>query len=107
MKTRPVSLRLTAPEFETLKARAADVGGTPTGVARQMIRAALASGDAARQGERLMLIERRMVVIEHQNQSIAQTAEAQAETLQRLLKMFNALIAALSSGDVADEAGPP
>jgi hypothetical protein len=106
MKTRPVSLRLAEREIETLAARATEIGGTPTGIARQLIRAGLAGGDMTNQGERLMLIERRLVVIEQQNQSIVQAAVTQAETLQRLLKMFDALIAALSCGDAAQEAEP-
>ena len=57
MKSRPISLRLTEREIETLEARAVDVGGTPTGVARHLIRAGLAGGDAAAQGERLIMVE--------------------------------------------------
>lgn len=96
MKTRPISLRLTAPEIETLAARAIELGGTATGVARQLIRAGLAGGDAAAQGARLMQIERRLTAVDQQCQALVRASETDAQALRRLAAMFDALIATLS-----------
>jgi hypothetical protein len=106
MKSRPVSLRLTEREIEALEARAVDVGGTPTGVARQLIRAGLAGGDAAAHGERLMQIERRLAAVDQQCQAILQLVEVEAQGLRRLSAMFDALIATLSGSDAMDESRP-
>ena len=62
--TRPVSLRLALRDIEQLQARAVIVSGTATGIARELILTGLAGGDNKALADRLMLIERRLVILE-------------------------------------------
>jgi len=101
-KTRPVSLRLTVQEIERLRARAYELSATVPGVARDLIRAGLAGADNRQLADRLMLVERRLAVLEQLVQDTS-TKAASAETAARdLLSMFDALLQALSNdGDGA------
>ena len=98
-KTRVVSLRLPASEIEALRERAARVRGTHTALAREMIRAGLATGDGPAVAERLMRLDRKLAAVDQNTQAIFARIEAQAETLAHLAAMLDALIAALSGGD--------
>lgn len=102
--TRPLSIRLKASELDALKLRARDFAGAPSAVARDLIRAGLAGGDAQTQAARLLMIERRLAAIDQQTQAIRADAERQAAALDRLSSMFEALLAALA-GDVSTFAG--
>ncbi len=62
--TRPVSVRLAIREVERLQVRAHVVSGTVAGIARELIVTGLAGGDNKALADRLLLIERRLVVLE-------------------------------------------
>jgi len=102
--TRPLSIRLKASELGALKLRARDLAGAPSAVARDLIRAGLAGGDAQTQATRLLMIERRLAAIDQQTQAIRADAEYHATALDRLASMFEALLAALA-GDASTLSG--
>ena len=70
-KTKPVSIRMTLAEIEQLQERAYPLSASVTGVARDLIRSGLAGGDNKALADRLMMIERRIVVIEQQGRDIS------------------------------------
>jgi hypothetical protein len=93
----PVSLRLATREIEQLKARAHRVSGTLTGIARELIVTGLAGGDNKELAERLMIIERRLVVLEGLARDLNdRSARIEAMTRDQRAK-FDALLNALSS----------
>jgi hypothetical protein len=93
----PVSLRLAACDVEQLKARAHRVSGTLTGIARELIVTGLAGGDNKALAERLMIIERRLAVLEGQARDMNDRSE-RIEAIARDLRVkFDALLNALSS----------
>jgi len=94
--TRPVSLRLTKGEIEQLYARAHALSATFSGVARDLIRTGLASGDNKAMADRLMRIERRLVALEQQGQETTARVESIDQAARDLLAMFEALLKALS-----------
>ena len=99
--TRPVSVRLAVREVERLQVRAHVVSGTVAGIARELIITGLAGGDNKALADRLLLIERRLVVLEGAARTAAERAE-RIEALARELRIkFDALINALTSGDGA------
>jgi hypothetical protein len=103
-KTRPLSIRLTYPEREQLQARAYSLSASVTGVARDLIRTGLAGGDNKALADQLMLIERRVVALEHQLRETHAKAQSIDHTARDLLAMFDALLKALtgeSSGTAA------
>jgi hypothetical protein len=63
-KTKPISVRLTKSEIDQLQARAYTLSASITGVARDLIRSGLAGGDNKGLADRLMQIERRIVVLD-------------------------------------------
>jgi hypothetical protein len=84
-------------DIEQLKARARRVSGTLTGIARELIVTGLAGGDNKALAERLMLIERRLVVLESLARELNDKGE-RIETMARDLRAkFDALLDALSS----------
>ena len=99
--TRPVSVRLAIREVERLQARAHVVSGTVAGIARDLIVTGLAGGDSKALAARLMLIERRLIVLE----GVARDASERSERIESLARdlraRFDALLNALSSGDGA------
>ncbi len=99
--TRPVSVRLATREVERLKARAHVVSGTVAGIARELIVTGLAGGDNKALADRLLLIERRLIVLE----GLARTAAERSERIETLAReqrtKFDALLNALTSGDGA------
>ena len=99
--TRPFTLRLAARDIEQLQARAHVVSGTVTAVARELIVTALAGGDNRAMADRLLLIERRLVVLE----GLAREAGERAERIEALAReqrtKFDALLNALTSGEGA------
>jgi hypothetical protein len=99
--TRPVSVRLAIHEVERLQVRAHVVSGTVAGIARELIVTGLAGGDNKALADRLMLIERRLVVLE----GFARNAGGRSERIESLARdlstKFDALLNALSSGDGA------
>jgi hypothetical protein len=64
-KTKPVSIRLAPAEIEQLQGRAY-LSASVTGIARDLIRTGLVGGDKKALADRLMLIEWRLVALEHQ-----------------------------------------
>ncbi len=99
-KTRVVSLRLPASEVEALRKHAARLRGTHTALARELIRAGLAAGDGPVLSERLMRLERKLAAVDQNTLAILERMEAQEAAISHLAVMFDALIAALSDGDV-------
>jgi len=99
--TRPISLRLAPCHVEQLKARAFNVSGTLTGVARELILTGLAGGDNNALAERLMHIERRLTALDALARDVADKAERIEAIGRDLRTMFDALLSALSSSDGA------
>jgi hypothetical protein len=96
-KTKPVSIRLAKGEIDQLQARAYSLSGNVTGVARDLIRTGLAGGDNKALADRLMLIERRIVALEHQGQETHTLIQSIDQAARDLLAMFEALLKALTS----------
>jgi hypothetical protein len=97
----PVSLRLATREIEQLKARAHRVSGTLTAIARELIVTGLAGGDNKALAERLMIIERRLVVLEGLARDVNdRSARIEAMARDQRAK-FDALLNALSSEEGA------
>ena len=103
-KTKPVSIRLAKGEIDQLQARAYTLSASVTGVARDLIRTGLAGGDNKALADRLLLIERRLVVLEQQGQETHARVQSIDRAARDLLAMFEALLKALtgeSTGRVA------
>jgi hypothetical protein len=103
-KTKPVSIRLARSEINQLQARAYTLSASVTGVARDLIRTGLAGGDNKALADRLLLIERRLVVLEQQGQETHARVQSIDRAARDLLAMFEALLKALtgeSTGRVA------
>ena len=94
--TQPLSIRLATTDIDHLAERARRISGTPTGVARELIRAGLTDGDPFTQAERLLKIERRLAAIAQDVQAVLTTATAQSEAATRVETMFEDLLRALS-----------
>ena len=95
--TRPVSLRLAVTHIEQLQARALVVSGTATGVARELILTGLAGGDNRAQADRLMQIERRLVVVDAAARDLSHQSSRIEQVLRDLATKFDALLSALSA----------
>ena len=94
--TQPLSIRLATTDIDHLAERARRISGTPTGVARELIRAGLTDGDPFTQAERLLKIERRIAAVAQDVQAVLNAATAQAEAATRVETMFDDLLRALS-----------
>jgi DNA-binding ferritin-like protein len=94
--TQPLSIRLATSDIDHLAERARRISGTPTGVARELIRAGLTDGDPFTQAERLLKIERRIAAVAQDVQAVLNAATAQAEAATRVETMFDDLLRALS-----------
>jgi len=94
--TQPLSIRLATSDIDHLAERARRISGTPTGVARELIRSGLTDGDPFTQAERLLKIERKLAAISQDLQSVARSSSTGSASLARLESMFDALLAALS-----------
>lgn len=101
-QTRPLSIRLAVQDIEHLTERAQRISGTPTGVARELIRSGLTDGDPFTQAERLLKIERKLAVLGQDIQGIAKTSSKNTGSLARVESMFDKLLLALS-GQVCSE----
>lgn len=99
--TRPVSVRLAIREVERLQTRAHLVSGTVAGIARELIVTGLAGGDNKALADRLMLIERRLVVLEAHARDGAERSERIEALARDLRAKFDALLNVLSAGDGA------
>ena len=95
-KPRLISVRLTPRDMEQLQARAYALAARPTGVARDLIRTGLAGGDNKALADRLLLIERRIAVMEQQGRDIQTKAQSIEQATRDLLAMFDALLKALT-----------
>lgn len=102
--TQPLSIRLATSDIDHLAERARRISGTPTGVARELIRSGLSHGDPFTQAERLLKIERRLASVAQDVQIVAKTGDQTTECLGRLEAMFDALLRAL--GGEPSEAPP-
>jgi len=102
--TQPLSIRLATSDIDHLAERARRISGTPTGVARELIRSGLSDGDPFTQAERLLKIERRLSSIAQDVQVVTKACDRTTECLGRLEAMFDALLRAL--GGEAPEAPP-
>lgn len=102
--TQPLSIRLATSDIDHLAERARRISGTPTGVARELIRAGLKDGDPFTQAERLLKIERRLASLAQDVQIVAKACDRTTECLCRLEAMFDALLRAL--GGEPPEAPP-
>ena len=94
--TQPLSIRLATTDIDHLAERARRISGTPTGVARELIRAGLTDGDPFTQAERLLKIERTLAAIAQDVQAVFTTTTAQTEAVTRVETMFEDLLRALS-----------
>jgi hypothetical protein len=94
--TQPLSIRLATIDIDHLAERARRISGTPTGVARELIRAGLTDGDPFTQAERLLKIERTLAAIAQDVQAVFTTTTAQTEAVTRVETMFEDLLRALS-----------
>ena len=99
--TRPVSVRLAIREVERLQSRAHVVSGTVAGIARELIVTGLAGGDNKALADRLLLIERRLVVLEGLARTAAESSERTEALARELRTKFDALLNALTSGEGA------
>ena len=102
--TRPLSIRLAASDINQLTARARRISGTPTGVARELIRSGLTDGDPFTQAERLLKIERRLAALSQDLQAVANSAAQNGGSLGRVESMFDELLHALSGQPTRQEA---
>ena len=102
--TRPLSIRLAASDIDQLAARARRISGTPTGVARELIRSVLTDGDPFAQAERLLKIERRLAALSQDLQAVASSTHQNGGSLGRLESMFDELLHALSGQPTRQEA---
>ena len=94
--TRPLSIRLSESDIGKLTERARRISGTPTGVARELIRSGLSDGDPFAQAERLLMIERRLAAIAQDVQlALGQTSRS-ADAVAELTAHFEDLLLALS-----------
>lgn len=96
-KTKPISIRLTEAEVEQLQARAHTLSANITAVARDLIRTGLVDGDGQALAERLMLLERRMVALEHQGRDTNEKVQSADKASRDLLRMFDELLKVLST----------
>lgn len=102
--TRPLSIRLAASDIDQLAARAKRISGTPTGVARELIRSGLTDGDPFTQADRLLKIERRLAALSQDLQAVANSATQNGGSLGRVESMFDELLHALSGQPTRQEA---
>ncbi|MBU2607660.1 MAG: hypothetical protein KKC43_17435 [Alphaproteobacteria bacterium] len=101
--TRPLSIRLAKSDIDQLAARARRISGTPTGVARELIRSGLTDGDPFTQAERLLKIERRLAALSQDLQAVATSTNRHSGTLGRVESMFDELLHALSGQPTSQE----
>lgn len=94
--TRPLSIRLAASDIDHLHERAKRISGTPTGVARELIRSGLSDGDPLTQAKRLLKIERKLAVVGQDLEAVAQSSSGNRASLSRVEAMFDQLLLALS-----------
>lgn len=94
--TRPLSIRLATKDIEHLAERAKRISGTPTGVARELIRSGLSDGDPFEQASRLLKIERKLAALVQDLQLVAQSSTENSGALTRVESMFDQLLLALS-----------
>lgn len=102
--TQPLSIRLATSDIDHLAERARRISGTPTGVARELIRSGLSDGDPFTQAERLLKIERKLASLTQDVQVISKACDQTTDSLARLETMFDALLRAL--GGEPPEAPP-
>lgn len=93
--TRPLSIRLAVKDIDHLAERARRISGTPTGVARELIRSGLTDGDPFTQAERLLKIERRLAVLSQDLRGMMTAADGHSHSLEKIETMFDALLKAL------------
>ena len=101
--TSPLSIRLLETDIEALCERASRISGTPTGVARELIRSGLTDGDPFEQANRLLNIERRLAIVTQDVQSSKSGQTELRVSLTRIEKMFEQLLLALSGQLKAEE----
>jgi hypothetical protein len=94
--TRPLSIRLSENDIEKLSDRARRLSGTPTGVARELIRSGLTDGDPFEQASRLLVIERRLAAISQDVQAAIGASGRNAEALAKIETHFEDLLLALT-----------
>ena len=94
--TRPLSIRLATQDIEHLAERAKRISGTPTGVARELIRSGLSDGDPFEQASRLLKIERKLAALVQDLQLLTQSSTENSGALTRVESMFDQLLLALS-----------
>lgn len=98
--TRPLSLRLSSHAIEQLKARAYIVSGTPSGIARDLILTGLAGGDNKQLADRLMVIERQLAALQRSQSASEATIDTTSDAIGNLVSMFEALLTALTEGEI-------
>lgn len=101
--TRPLSVRLPDADHTRLSYQAKRLSGTPSALARELIRSGLAGNDPAAQAERLLKIERRLAAISQDVAVIIQSTEQQAQSLGHVDGMFRQLLHALAGEPLREE----
>lgn len=101
--TRPISVRLPAADHAALSDQAARLSGTPSALARELIRSGLAGNDPAAQADRLLKIERRLAAISQDIGKVNQSTEQQARSLDHVDVMFRQLLRALAGESLGEE----
>ncbi len=102
--TRPLSIRLAAQDIEHLAERAKRISGTPTGVARELIRSGLTDGDPFTQATRLLKIERKLAALGQDIQAVTTSSSKNTGSLGRVESMFDQLLLALSGQPIEEDA---
>ena len=101
--TRPLSIRLPEADHAALSNLAARLSGTPSALARELIRSGLAGNDPAAQAERLLKIERRLAAISQDVGKVIQSTEQQVQRLDHVDGMFRQLLHALAGEPLREE----
>lgn len=102
--TRPISVRLPEADHARLSDQAARLSGTPSALARELIRSGLAGNDPAAQAERLLKIERRLAAISQDVGRVIQSTDRNAQGISHVESMFQQLLHALAGEPVREEA---
>lgn len=101
--TRPISIRLPEADHARLSDQAKRLSGTPSALARELIRSGLAGNDPAAQAERLLKIERRLAAISQDVTVVIQSTDRQAQSVGHIETMFHQLLRALAGDTVKEE----
>lgn len=101
--TRPISIRLPEADHVRLAEHATRLSGTPSALARELIRSGLAGNDPGALAERLLKIERRIAAISQDVAVVIQSTDRQLQSVGHIETMFHQLLWALAGETVNEE----